>query len=168
MASCRTRRSRDRTSVRRHPVASERSRILHRRPTIRICGGSPAVPSRDGNRFRAPTRATYCGTWFTYDVDGSPIVAVGYRTQDRGGRVQRATPADHRTGVQRDAVRSCSRSTNNRRKRYVNLCERQRRDPCVHGQQCNAGQADHPPVVGTAGGYGVSLGACKANAHLKK
>ena len=49
---------------------------------------------------------TIFATWFTYDANRNPLVAVGDSTADRAEHVRRDALPHRRAGVQRRAVRS--------------------------------------------------------------
>ena len=70
---------------------------------------------------------TIFGTWFTYALDGSPLVVVGHRAQHDTRCVCGHAVSDQRTGVQRGAVQPGKRWINGGGNGDIHLQRRERR-----------------------------------------
>ena len=94
-------------ATRCRPARSGRAPTCARRPTTRTCGGTPAGSESGWGINFTHQGDTIFATWFTYDLDGTPLWLSASAAKKTGaGRLRRHAIPDDRSGVQRSAVQS--------------------------------------------------------------
>ena len=111
----RPRRSRGRCSGRCRPARSARSRTWRSATNYQDLWWAAPAESESGWGVNFTHQGDMIfATWFTYDVDGTPLWLSATVHQDGAGRLHRDAVPDDRPGVQRGAVRSRERRSRRR------------------------------------------------------